>query len=236
MPVTGRFAVKIINNTHNLSMRKLFTLLASLFVFTAVNAKQKHVVKHHPVAHAYHGKRHHATHHHIVKARPIDPAILAKIDTSAAPTYTGVQQMLYELVKELGKPYKLGSCGPTCFDCSGLMNYAFSIIGVQLPRTSTDIGQIGEKIAFDELKPGDLLFFSGRNNRSKNKHIGHVGCVYNVDKTTGKVLMIHSSDEGVNIVDLNDSKYYMDRLITARRIPVTDTCTPPSASAVKRKR
>ena len=178
------------------------------------------MVKHHPIAHA-HGKHHTTHHHHIVKAaKPIDPAILAKIDTSAAPTYTGVQHMLYVLVKELGKPYKLGSCGPTGFDCSGLMNYAFSIIGVQLPRTSTDIGQIGEKIAFDELKPGDLLFFSGRNNRSKNKHIGHVGCVYNVDEKTGKVLMIHSSDEGVNIVELNDNKYYMNALYPHAAFPL----------------
>jgi len=203
-------------------MRKLFTLLLSLFVFTVVNAKQKHVVKHH---HAVAHKKHHATHH---IAKPIDPAILAKIDTSATKNYKGIEHMLYVLVKELGKPYKMGSCGPTCYDCSGLMNYAFSFIGVQLPRTSTDIGQIGEKIAFDELKPGDLLFFTGRNNRSKSKHIGHVGCVYKVDEQTGKILMIHSSDEGVNIVELNDNKYYMERLISARRILGVDTCNTPS--------
>ncbi len=202
-------------------------MLFCFFTLTSVSAKNKHVSKPHPVKKHHHAVRHTAR---TPKNHLIKPATtgVASLDTVTHKNYTGIEYLLSVLVKELGKPYKLGSSGPTGFDCSGLINYAFSFIGIQLPRTSTDIGQLGQKIAFNELQPGDLLFFAGRKAaNAKANRIGHVACVYKVDESTGKVLMIHSSDEGVNITELNDSKYYMERLISARRIFAIDSCGTP---------
>jgi cell wall-associated NlpC family hydrolase len=133
-----------------------------------------------------------------------------------------IDLILGVLTNELGKPYRLGSVGPTSFDCSGLINYAFSFVGVSLPRTSSDIGQLGKKILAKDLRPGDLLFFSGsRTPRRRGRQIGHLGCVYKVD--SGKVYMIHSSREGVNITNVSESEYYKKRLIYAKRVLATDS-------------
>ena len=132
--------------------------------------------------------------------------------------------MLTVLEAELGKPYRRGAIGPDKFDCSGLIKYGFSHIGWILPRRATDIGQLGETITPESCSPGDLLFFSGRRlSKKRAKQISHVGCVYKVED--GKIFMIHSSDQGVNITDITNSKYYQQRLIVAKRLFEADTTT-----------
>lgn len=154
------------------------------------------------------------------------PPVAIKADSTSNPV---VDNLLTVLAKELGKPYRLGSNGPTGFDCSGLIKFAFSFIGVALPRTAADIGQLGEKIALNDLHPGDLLFFSGR--KQSRSCIGHVGCVYRVD--SGKVYMIHSDEVGVNILDINNSEYYKKRLIYAKRVVGPDSCNATTTKKSK---
>lgn len=145
-------------------------------------------------------------------------SLYASSDTSVG----AINFLLSIMTNELGKPYRLGSDGPTSFDCSGLINFAFSYIGISLPRTSRDIAQIGKQVLMKDLYPGDLLFFSGSNpSRRRRGLIGHLGCVYKVD--SGKVYMIHSSREGVNITNISESEYYKKRLVCAKRIVATDS-------------
>jgi cell wall-associated NlpC family hydrolase len=133
-----------------------------------------------------------------------------------------INHMLTVLESELGKPYRRGAIGPDRFDCSGLIKYGFSHIGWILPRRATDIGQLGETITPESCSPGDLLVFSGRRlSKKRSKQISHVGCVYKVED--GKIFMIHSSDQGVNITDITNSRYYQDRLIVAKRLFAWDT-------------
>ncbi len=217
-------------------MKKIFILLLSFLVVTtafaqtkqkskSVAAQKKHATSHKSKVttkkKAPTGKQATATKTKKTPskksvAKPIPP-IVAKSDTLGDPV---VDNLLTILTHELGKPYRLGSVGPTGFDCSGLIKFAFSFIGVALPRTASDIGQLGEKITLNDLHPGDLLFFSGR--RPSRSTIGHVGCVYKVD--SGKVYMIHSSKEGVNILDINSDEYYKKRFICAKRLFGPDSC------------
>ena len=46
---------------------------------------------------------------------------------------------------KLGKPYVWGATGPNSFDCSGLMQWAYKKIGVNIPRTSYDQSRYGKK-------------------------------------------------------------------------------------------
>lgn len=60
---------------------------------------------------------------------------------------------------QLGVPYVWGGATPGVgFDCSGLVQWAYAQIGVQLPRTTTGQVTVGIPVDVDELRPGDLVF------------------------------------------------------------------------------
>jgi cell wall-associated NlpC family hydrolase len=45
------------------------------------------------------------------------------------------------------------------FDCSGLMQYAFSGVGVSLPRVSRNQFHAGDKVPVSAVRPGDMIFY-----------------------------------------------------------------------------
>jgi len=59
-----------------------------------------------------------------------------------------------------------GTVGPN-FDCSGLMQAAFGSAGIRLPRDSYQQETFTQPIGWDELEPGDLVFF-GTPERTKH--------------------------------------------------------------------
>jgi cell wall-associated NlpC family hydrolase len=67
----------------------------------------------------------------------------------------------------LGIPYVWGGSSPsTGFDCSGFTSYVFAQVGVSLPHHAASQYGYGTPVPYDQLAPGDLVFFSG---------LGHVG-------------------------------------------------------------
>jgi peptidoglycan DL-endopeptidase CwlO len=66
----------------------------------------------------------------------------------------------------LGVPYVWGGASPSGFDCSGLVMYAYAAVGIQLPHSSYAQWNYGVPVPYDQLEPGDLVFFDG---------LGHVG-------------------------------------------------------------
>ncbi|MBN9109703.1 MAG: C40 family peptidase [Pseudonocardia sp.] len=62
-------------------------------------------------------------------------------------------------MSKLGAPYRYGSAGPSAFDCSGLMYWAFKQAGVTIPRTSRAQSTFGTPVSKANLQPGDLVFF-----------------------------------------------------------------------------
>jgi peptidoglycan DL-endopeptidase CwlO len=78
----------------------------------------------------------------------------------------GVQALRYALTK-VGDPYVWGAAGPSSFDCSGLVMWAYAQVGISLEHYTGDQWNEGEHISRSELQPGDLVFFY--------PDIGHVG-------------------------------------------------------------
>ena len=117
------------------------------------------------------------------------------------------RQALAVARKLLGSPYRYGGMDPKGFDCSGLVRYAFSQSGLELPRTSREIFRASLRIDPQKIEPGDLLFFA----LSANK-VSHVG-IY-----AGQNRFIHSpsSGKGVSYASM-ENPYWQRRLIAAGR-------------------
>lgn len=124
-------------------------------------------------------------------------------------------QVIENAKEYLGTPYRYGGESTSGMDCSALVRQAFEPYEL-LPRVSAMQAKSGIRIAKDELRKGDLVFFSINRSRSRKRGITHVGIV--VEKKDYKISFIHASrSHGVMVSDLEDP-YWNKRFVTARRI------------------
>jgi len=115
----------------------------------------------------------------------------------------------------LGRPYRSGAKGPSAFDCSGFTSYIFKNYDISLSPSSRTQYTQGRKISKNEIRPGDLLFFSGRRG---GKTVGHVALAVDVDEN-GTVRFIHAAtSKGITYDTYPDGGYYSKRFIGARRV------------------
>jgi len=61
--------------------------------------------------------------------------------------------------KYLGVHYVWGGESPKGFDCSGLLQYVWHNLGVNIPRVTYDQWRTGTKVSQQNLRPGDAVFF-----------------------------------------------------------------------------
>ena len=106
-------------------------------------------------------------------------------------------------MRYLGTPYVWGGASPSGFDCSGLVMYVFSQVGVSLPHSSYSQYGMGSPVSRDQLQPGDLVFFDG---------LGHVG-IY-----VGGGSFIHAPHTGDVVKISSISGWYASTYVGARRI------------------
>lgn len=134
------------------------------------------------------------------------------------------EQMVSYAQRFLGTRYVLGASGPKAFDCSGFTSYIYKNFGITLNRSSRDQYLQGQKVSVDNLRPGDLLFFSSR--RAGRGNVGHVAMVVSVDSANGSCTFIHASTKkGVTYQQFPDGGYYSRNFIGARRILGTELAT-----------
>jgi peptidoglycan DL-endopeptidase CwlO len=103
----------------------------------------------------------------------------------------------------LGVPYVWGGSSPaTGFDCSGFVAYVFAQVGVYLPHHAASQYAYGTPVSYDQLAPGDLVFFSG---------LGHVG-IY-----IGGGQFVHAPHTG-DVVRISSLAERMSSFYGARRL------------------
>lgn len=109
---------------------------------------------------------------------------------------------------QLGARYKYGGHSPQGFDCSGLVYYTHSQLGISVPRTAHDQAQRATPVAYKKLRKGDLLFF-----RIYGKRITHVG-IY-----AGNSRFIHAPSSGKRVSYASiDDRYWRRRLVKTGRL------------------
>ena len=155
-----------------------------------------------------------ATHRHFPETE-LDISDDGDIRSTSESAYALAMRMLAEAERHKGKRYQMGATGPNQFDCSGFTSYVFAKFGIKLERMSAAQYTQGRAVDRNNLRPGDLVFFT----RSSVRGVGHVGIVYSVDKRRGSFKFIHASvSKGITIDDFASSAYYIKRYVGARRI------------------
>ncbi|MFC5140928.1 C40 family peptidase [Actinomycetospora rhizophila] len=138
-------------------------------------------------------------------ASPATLAALRRGGTTDFPTNipgTGIAiEALRVALTQQGKPYLWGATGPSTYDCSGLVQWAYRQVGVGLPRVSRQQALIGIPVSMADARPGDLLFF--------NDPVTHVGFYVG----GGKFLEAPQSGDVVKVSDVRSSLSGVRRVV-----------------------
>jgi cell wall-associated NlpC family hydrolase len=109
-------------------------------------------------------------------ARRIDDRVLGARDTA---------------MRQRGDAYAYGASGPDRFDCSGLVYYSFRRAGFAVPRTSGAQAGFTRRVAKQDMRPGDLMFFTGSGG------VYHAAIF--LKWSHGHAVMVHSPGSGERV-------------------------------------
>lgn len=128
----------------------------------------------------------------------------------------------------LGVPYLWGGTTPNGFDCSGLVQYCYrEVFNIELPRTTYYQCEVGVEVPFEELLPGDLLFFDDG------------GDVHHVAMYLGDGYYVEAPHTGdvVKITAMNDKlPDFAKRVVEARDIDLSEYSDEQLAMFVEREK
>ena len=151
------------------------------------------------------------------KNKPENAAPMATIKPEALRQFAAQPPQVQQLISnalaltEQNLGYKYGSADPAAggMDCSGFIFYVLSNAGYKdVPRDSSGqyawvrkngdfqavLSRSGESFELDELKPGDLMFWSGTYKVDRDIPITHVMIYLGKEKSTGKPVMVGATD------------------------------------------
>ncbi|MDR2113423.1 MAG: C40 family peptidase [Candidatus Accumulibacter sp.] len=144
-------------------------------------------------------------------AHSAEPAPAPGEEVSFLERYTNsAQDLILKGLELVGINYRRGGVNPDSgLDCSGFVQVVFKdALGKLLPRTAREQSKVGEVVARNELKPGDLVFFN-----TMRRAFSHVG-IY-----LGDNHFVHAPRAGgeIRVEDMSQG-YWAKRYNGARRI------------------
>ena len=135
-------------------------------------------------------------------------------------TYPTEENIISTAKSFMGIPYLWGGTSAKGMDCSGFTKTVYYLNGVVMSRDASQQVNTGILVdtnnGFDNLQPGDLLFFGSRKTEKRNERITHVG-IY-----IGDYEYIHAAGEvkinSLNVNAKNFNLYRLNHFIRAKRI------------------
>lgn len=118
--------------------------------------------------------------------------------SAAASSSVSASQAVQLASTRVGTPYVWGATGPSSFDCSGLVVWAYSRAGMQPPRTAQQQFHWARPVAPPQIRVGDLAFYQG--TYFSPDRITHVG----IYAGEGIVIMATTPGDIVRPVHLAD--------------------------------
>lgn len=161
----------------------------------------------------------------------VDASFLAKTDNAPAPAPAapakpkapGIQppatngplgQRIVTFAKQfVGWRYIWAGKSPAAggFDCSGLVYYVLTQMGLPAGATAAEDVELGKAVPLNAIQPGDLLIWANTYMPGPS-HVGiYIG--------GGKFVHAENESSGVTITDINED-YYASRFYAARRVGV----------------
>ncbi|WP_368279403.1 C40 family peptidase [Lactobacillus gasseri] len=94
---------------------------------------------------------------------------------------------------QIGKPYVWGATGPNAYDCSGLVQYAYSQAGKNIGRTTYQQAGAGQHVSVSQAQAGDILMWGDYHD-----------AIY-----VGNNQYVHAPQPGQNVTQATISSYFM---------------------------
>ena len=143
---------------------------------------------------------------------PQAPDPVTRIPIPVSPPFSPLPdplrtQVVFTAMQMVGVPYLWGGSTPAGFDCSGLVQYAYSNVGLKLPRTAAEQLAASTPLTLEEAVAGDLLFF---RDRSRTSHVA----IY-----LGEGRFVHAPNGGSHVsLDDFSTPYWRTHFAGAGRI------------------
>jgi len=199
-------------------MRKEITLII-LLIITAASVNNAYAHKSRRAARRSASVVHHSSKKHHSKHNSnnvsVDDIPVVHFDNSEVADSVTSENIITFAESLLGTRYRSATADPDRgFDCSGFVNYVFSNFNFKVPRSSGEFAGIGERVNYEDARPGDIILFTSPTNR---RRIGHVGIVYSNDGEDVKFIHSTSGKEyGVTISTMDET--YKRRFVRVVRI------------------
>lgn len=137
-------------------------------------------------------------------------SVPAPLPGPAQPADPVRSQVVFTAMQMVGVPYRWGGSTPEGFDCSGLVQYAYSNAGLRLPRTAADQMNASAPLTLENAQAGDLLFF---RDGGRTSHVA----IY-----LGDGRFVHAPSTGSQVsLDSFGNAYWRMRFARAGRVPTT---------------
>ncbi len=105
-----------------------------------------------------------------------------------------IKKVVDYALSNVGGAYVWGGASYRATDCSGLTMLAYAQIGINIPHWTVTQAQQGWAVSYNELQPGDLVFFGGSSYSSVYHAAMYIG--------GGKIVHAENSNTGIVISDL----------------------------------